>query len=147
MLFFMKVHTIFVNWLTKRSIQGRTLLIPNYSMTFYIEYYHRFWNIYSYRINCFVSFFFLFNTKLKPVCVSFGRILTGSFDKTVKIWSIDGKLVHKLDNFISSVTGVCFVPLNTTIWVAGGLSNAILYDPKSGENVREFVFLVHIFSL
>ncbi|XP_041369826.1 uncharacterized WD repeat-containing protein all2124-like [Gigantopelta aegis] len=79
-------------------------------------------------------------------CLVLGRdaensmwILTGSFDKTVKIWSIDGKLVHRLDNFISSVSGVCYVPLNTTIWVAGGLTNAVLYDPKSGENVSDFI--------
>ena len=63
------------------------------------------------------------------------RIVTGSFDKTVKIWSPDGKLVHRLDNFLSTVTGICYVPKNKTIWAAGGASYAYLYDPKSGDNV------------
>ena len=65
------------------------------------------------------------------------RILTGSFDKTVKIWTADGKPIHKLDNFISTVSGICYVPRSKTVWVAGGTSYASLFDPKSGDNVRE----------
>ncbi len=61
--------------------------------------------------------------------------MTGSFDKTVKIWSTDGKLVHKLEGFQGNVTGVCYVPRNKTIWAAGGSPYAYLYDPKSGDNV------------
>ena len=69
-----------------------------------------------------------------PIAVC-GRILTGSFDKSMKIWSVDGKLVHKLDNFLGTVTGICYVPRNKTVWVAGGAPYAWLYDPKSGDNV------------
>ncbi|KAH3833025.1 hypothetical protein DPMN_106327 [Dreissena polymorpha] len=66
-------------------------------------------------------------------------ILTGSFDKSMKIWTADGKPVHKLDNFISTVSGICYVPRNKTVWVAGGTSYASLFDPKSGENVSDFI--------
>ncbi|WAQ99882.1 MHCKB-like protein [Mya arenaria] len=66
-------------------------------------------------------------------------ILTGSFDKSVKIWTADGKPVHKLDNFISTVSGICYVPRNKTVWVAGGSSYASLFDPKSGDNVSDFI--------
>lgn len=66
-------------------------------------------------------------------------ILTGSFDKSVKIWTADGKPVHKLDNFISTVSGICYVPRNKTVWVAGGTSYASLFDPKSGDNVSDFI--------
>ncbi|KAL8562628.1 hypothetical protein ACOMHN_011200 [Nucella lapillus] len=66
-------------------------------------------------------------------------ILTGSFDKSMKIWSVDGKLVHKLDNFLGTVTGICYVPRNKTVWVAGGAPYAWLYDPKSGDNVSDFI--------
>ena len=68
------------------------------------------------------------------------RIVTGSFDKTVKIWSPDGKLVHRLDNFLATVTGICYVPKNKTIWAAGGTSYAYLYDPKSGDNVSTSIW-------
>jgi len=71
------------------------------------------------------------------VCIfkTFSRIVTGSFDKTVRIWSTDGKLVHRLDGFLTTVTGLCYVPRNKTIWAAGGYSYASLFDPKSGDNV------------
>ncbi len=69
--------------------------------------------------------------------------MTGSFDKTVKIWSPDGQLVHRLENFLATVTGICYVPKNKTIWAAGGTSYAYLYDPKSGDNVSQLVvFLI-----
>lgn len=67
------------------------------------------------------------------------RLMTGSFDKTVKIWSIDGKFTHKLDNFLATISGICYVPRNKTVWVAGGTSYASLFDPKSGDNVCIFV--------
>ena len=69
----------------------------------------------------------------------FHRIVTGSFDKSIRVWSPDGKLVHKLDGFVTTVTGICYVPRNKTIWAAGGTSYAYLYDPKSGENVSIYL--------
>lgn len=70
------------------------------------------------------------------ICLNFFlRLMTGSFDKTVKIWSIDGKFTHKLDNFLATISGICYVPRNKTVWVAGGTSYASLFDPKSGDNV------------
>ncbi|GFR59077.1 vegetative incompatibility protein HET-E-1 [Elysia marginata] len=62
-------------------------------------------------------------------------LLTGSFDKCLKIWSIDGKLIHKLDTFLSTVSGICYVPRNKTIWAAGGTFYASMFDPKSGDNL------------
>ena len=69
------------------------------------------------------------------------RLLTGSFDKSLKIWSIDGKLIHKLDTFLSTVSGICYVPRNKTIWAAGGTFYASMFDPKSGDNVSIFSLL------
>ncbi|XP_074652528.1 uncharacterized protein LOC141906930 [Tubulanus polymorphus] len=66
-------------------------------------------------------------------------IVTGSFDKSVKIWSQDGKLVHRLEGFLATVSGVCYVPRNKTIWAVGGTSYALLFDPKSGDNVSDFI--------
>ncbi|XP_071806782.1 uncharacterized protein [Asterias amurensis] len=66
-------------------------------------------------------------------------LVTGSFDKVVKIWSQDGKLTHRLDGFVSTITDLCYSPKNKTLWVASGLPTATLYDPKSGENVTDFI--------
>lgn len=76
------------------------------------------------------------------------RIVTGSFDKTMKVWSQDGKLVHApLDGFLGTVTDICYVPENRTIWAAGGASHAYLCDPKSGDNVSHFIYLLFIHYL
>ena len=72
------------------------------------------------------------------------RVVTGSFDKTVKVWSPDGSLVHTLKGFLSTVTGICYVPRNKTIWAAGGTSYAYLFDPKSGENVGSVYVLTKV---
>jgi len=66
-------------------------------------------------------------------------VVTGSFDKTLKIWTSDGKITQKLDGFISSVTSICYLPKNKTIWCVAGTSSAYIFDPKSGENVTNFI--------
>lgn len=66
-------------------------------------------------------------------------VVTSSFDKTVRIWSMDGKLVHKLDGFSSTVTGICYMPRNKVVWAAGGTSYATLYDSRSGDNISDFI--------
>lgn len=69
----------------------------------------------------------------------FFRLLTGSFDKTLKIWSLDGKLIHKLDVFLNSVSGICYIPRSRTVWAAAGTFYANMFDPKSGDNVSFFI--------
>lgn len=66
-------------------------------------------------------------------------VLSGAFDKVVKVWSQDGQVMHKFDGFSSAVTGVCYVKPIKTIWVAAGTAEAAMYDPKSGENVTDFI--------
>jgi len=66
-------------------------------------------------------------------------LLTGAFDKTVKVWSQDGQLMHKFDGFSDTVSGLCYVPPTKTVWVAGGFPDAPMFDPKSGDNVSEFI--------
>ncbi|XP_048588846.1 probable U3 small nucleolar RNA-associated protein 13 isoform X2 [Nematostella vectensis] len=66
-------------------------------------------------------------------------IFTGGFDKVVKVWSQDGQCMHKFDGFSSAVTGVCYVKPIKTIWIAGGSIGASMYDPKSGDNVSDFI--------
>lgn len=67
-------------------------------------------------------------------------LLTGSFDRSVKVWSQDGKLRHELETiFLHTITSLCYVPRAKTVWVASGAPHATLYDPKAGENVSEFL--------
>nr|XP_039255644.1 uncharacterized protein LOC120332461 [Styela clava]XP_039255645.1 uncharacterized protein LOC120332461 [Styela clava]XP_039255646.1 uncharacterized protein LOC120332461 [Styela clava] len=67
-------------------------------------------------------------------------LLTGSFDRTVKVWSQDGKLRHELETiFLHTITSLCYVSRAKTVWVASGAPHATLYDPKAGENVSEFL--------
>jgi len=61
--------------------------------------------------------------------------VTGSFDKTVRIWSSDGTLVHDLQAFVSSVSAICYVSRCHVLWTAGGTPDAYLFEPKTGENV------------
>jgi WD40 repeat protein len=65
-------------------------------------------------------------------------ILTGSFDRTVRLWSGDGKLVHKVDQFLASITGLCYLNKTKTICAAAGSNVAAFFDPISGENVSAF---------
>ena len=63
------------------------------------------------------------------------RVATGSFDKTVRIWSSDGTLIHNLKGFVASVSAVCYVSRCRVLWTAGGTPDAYLFEPKTGENV------------
>ena len=85
-------------------------------------------------------------------------LMTGSFDKTAKVWSLDGKLIFKFSDFTQPVTGLTYVQATKTVWIgkdenlpdyfdercvfvclAAGNSFALVYDPKNGENVSSFI--------
>ncbi|CAF2703911.1 unnamed protein product [Rotaria sp. Silwood2] len=66
-------------------------------------------------------------------------LMTGSFDKTAKVWSLDGKLIFKFIEFTQPVTGLTYVHATKTVWIAAGNSFAHVYDPKNGENVSSFI--------
>ncbi|XP_026576843.1 uncharacterized protein LOC113449933 [Pseudonaja textilis] len=61
------------------------------------------------------------------------RVLSGSFDQTVGIWSQDGKLIQRLGPFSSNITGLCYVAPIGVIWITSGTSQPTLYEPQSGE--------------
>ncbi|XP_025020270.1 uncharacterized protein LOC103050984 [Python bivittatus] len=67
------------------------------------------------------------------------RVLSGSFDQTVGIWSQDGKLIQRLGPFISNITGLCYVAPIGVIWITSGASQPTLYEPQSGEIVSQFI--------
>ena len=83
-------------------------------------------------------------------------LMTGSFDKTAKVWSLDGKLMFKFTEFTQPVTGLTYIHATKTVWIgkrdamkdrseseicciAAGNSFAHVFDPKNGENVSSFI--------
>ena len=44
-------------------------------------------------------------------------LMTGSFDKTAKVWSLDGKLIFKFADFIQPITGLTYVHTTKTVWI------------------------------
>ncbi|XP_042307925.1 uncharacterized WD repeat-containing protein alr2800-like isoform X2 [Sceloporus undulatus] len=67
------------------------------------------------------------------------RVLSGSFDQTVGIWSQDGQLIQRLGPFTGNITGLCYVVSVGIVWIASGTSQPTLYEPQSGEIVSQFI--------
>nr|XP_020645979.1 vegetative incompatibility protein HET-E-1-like isoform X2 [Pogona vitticeps] len=67
------------------------------------------------------------------------RLLSGSFDQTVGIWSQDGQLIQRLGPFIGNITGLCYVASVGIVWITSGSSQPTLYEPQSGEIVSQFI--------
>ncbi|XP_078725023.1 uncharacterized protein LOC144942137 [Lampetra fluviatilis] len=66
-------------------------------------------------------------------------LLTGSFDRTVRLWSREGQPLQRLGHFLSGVTGLCYVPSAHAAWALSGACSPVLIDLRSGESVSEFV--------
>ncbi|XP_077122024.1 uncharacterized protein LOC143776480 isoform X1 [Ranitomeya variabilis] len=65
--------------------------------------------------------------------------LTGSFDRTVGVWSQDGQLIQRLQHFTSEITGMCYVPSIRTVWITSGNGQPLVLDPRSGDIISNFV--------
>ncbi|OAJ36383.1 hypothetical protein BDEG_20563 [Batrachochytrium dendrobatidis JEL423] len=78
-------------------------------------------------------------------CMIFGKdadnswLITGSFDRVVKLWSLDGNLMQRFDGFSDTITSLCYVVPTQTLWVTANSSIPVVYDPRSGINVSDFV--------
>jgi WD40 repeat protein len=66
-------------------------------------------------------------------------LITGSFDRVVKLWSLDGNLMQRFDGFAQIISSVCYVVPSQTLWVSASSPVPIIYDPRSGINVSDFV--------
>ncbi|KAG8578882.1 hypothetical protein GDO81_010652 [Engystomops pustulosus] len=67
------------------------------------------------------------------------RFLTGSFDQTVGVWSQDGQLIQRLQQFTGEITGMSYVPSVKTVWITSGNSQPLVLDPRSGDVISNFV--------
>ncbi|OAF71972.1 hypothetical protein A3Q56_00263 [Intoshia linei] len=66
-------------------------------------------------------------------------LVTGSFDKYVKLWSFEGNLIHKFDGFPTPITGICYSIATRIIWVTFSNNSVHLFDPISGQNISHCV--------
>ena len=70
--------------------------------------------------------------------MSLFRLATGGFDKSLRLWTLEGDPTFRIDDFqgggLSSFT---YIHKTRTLWVACGLSTPLIYDPKSGDNVSQ----------
>ncbi|KAI9223453.1 quinon protein alcohol dehydrogenase-like superfamily [Blastocladiella britannica] len=66
-------------------------------------------------------------------------LMTGSFDRTVKLWSLDGNCLQKFDGFLDTITGICYVPPIQTLWITSNSLFPMFLDPRSGVNISDFV--------
>ncbi|KAJ3261749.1 hypothetical protein HK103_004700 [Boothiomyces macroporosus] len=67
------------------------------------------------------------------------RLITGSIDRVVKLWSLDGNLMQRVDGFNDTITSICYVIPTQTLWVTANSPAPVVYDPRSGINVSDFV--------
>ncbi|KAI8908490.1 WD40-repeat-containing domain protein [Gorgonomyces haynaldii] len=70
-------------------------------------------------------------------------LITGSFDRVVKLWSLDGNLMQRFDGFANIISSCCYVVPSQTLWVTANSSIPLVYDPRSGINVSDFVRTDH----
>ncbi|KAI9189142.1 hypothetical protein H9P43_000570 [Blastocladiella emersonii ATCC 22665] len=66
-------------------------------------------------------------------------LITGSFDRCVKLWSLDGNCLQRFDGFLDTITGLAYVPPIQTLWISCNSLFPIFLDPRSGVNISDFV--------
>ena len=67
-------------------------------------------------------------------------LITGSFDRTVKIWAGDGKKpIAEISNFSDTITGLVYVPATKTLWISFNSPHPLVYDPRSATDITQYL--------
>ena len=66
-------------------------------------------------------------------------LITGGFDRVVRIWAGDGKPVASIDSFNDTLTGIAYVPATKTLWMSANSAHPLVYDPRSAQDVTEYM--------
>ncbi|TNN18986.1 Vegetative incompatibility protein [Schistosoma japonicum] len=66
-------------------------------------------------------------------------VISGSFDRLVKIWNDEGQLMYTVENLNDIVISIAHIPTTDTFWVTSGGFQARIFDIYTGENVTEYV--------
>ncbi len=67
------------------------------------------------------------------------RVITGGYDRRVKVWSTDGRLLQNFEDFATSVTGLCYCEVTRHLWACCSCGRPYVYDLHSGSNITEIV--------
>jgi WD40 repeat protein len=71
------------------------------------------------------------------------RVVTGSFDRTAKVWNIDAfKSQYTFQNLLDSPTGIVYIPATQSFWVTIGSNVPIVYDSRDFLNSTDFKYQV-----
>jgi len=70
-------------------------------------------------------------------------IITGSFDRQVKIWAGDGKkpvaVINDKNGIDDTVSGLVYCPATRTLWMASNSASPLVYDPRSATDITPFL--------
>ena len=67
------------------------------------------------------------------------RIISAGYDRAVKVWSVDGRLLQNFDGFAAALTGCCYCEVTRTLWAAAGGPKPLVHDMHSGTNISDIV--------
>jgi WD40 repeat protein len=74
-------------------------------------------------------------------------LITGGFDRVVKLWSLDGSLIGRFDGFADTIVSFTYVLPTQTLWISANSPSPVIYDPRSGINVTDHVsFDTHAYN-
>ena len=74
-------------------------------------------------------------------CMVYGKdadnswLITGSIDRVVKLWSLDGNLMQRFEGFSGTICSICYVIPTQTLWISANSSSSPLIYGK-----QRFVF-------
>ncbi|KAJ9524068.1 hypothetical protein QJQ45_022573 [Haematococcus lacustris] len=66
-------------------------------------------------------------------------ILSGSIDGSMKVWSMEGRLLDKFTSINDQPVCVAYVPPTNMYWASGRFGRLVAYDPRAPSNVTEYV--------
>ncbi|KAG5447944.1 hypothetical protein CSKR_200636, partial [Clonorchis sinensis] len=64
-------------------------------------------------------------------------LLSGGFDRIVKIWDEEGQHLHTICSFTQPVLDIAYIPATLTLWVASAKSDVHIFDVRSYEEVTQ----------
>ena len=65
-------------------------------------------------------------------------IVTGSFDNSLAVWSIEGKSINRVYGLPDRLSSIAYFSATRTVWIACHSVHALIYDVKTGTNVTSF---------